>query len=236
MKQIEVVAAIIRKAVIEQGQSDARINSAEREQARSEIKEDKIFATQRGYGEWKDWWEFPGGKIEAGETPEEALKREIREELSTEISVDEFLCTVEYDYPAFHLKMHCYLCSLLTEALHLNEHEAAKWLTKEELDSVKWLPADLEVVEKMKQMERIERMEQNLERVMHAAKGTNDALDENEAVQEALRELEAYYGSDMWKQDFEDDEQGKLPKNLKRGVLSEDAIWNVLEDRESLRT
>ena len=124
MKQIEVVAAIIRK-------------------------EDKIFATQRGYGEWKDWWEFPGGKIEAGETPEEALKREIQEELSTEISVDEFLCTVEYDYPAFHLTMHCYLCSLLTEALHLNEHEAAKWLTMEELNSVKWLPADMEVVEKM---------------------------------------------------------------------------------------
>ena len=124
MKQIEVVAAIIRK-------------------------EDKIFATQRGYGEWKDWWEFPGGKIEAGETPEEALKREIQEELSTEISVDELLCTVEYDYPAFHLTMHCYLCSLLTEALHLNEHEAAKWLTLEELDSVKWLPADMEVVEKI---------------------------------------------------------------------------------------
>ena len=124
MKQIEVVAAIIRK-------------------------EDKIFATQRGYGEWKDWWEFPGGKIEAGETPEEALKREIQEELSTEISVDKFLCTVEYDYPAFHLKMHCYLCSLLTEALHLNEHEAAKWLTMEELNTVKWLPADMEVVEKM---------------------------------------------------------------------------------------
>ena len=124
MKQIEVVAAIIRK-------------------------EDKIFATQRGYGEWKDWWEFPGGKIEAGETPEEALKREIQEELSTEISVDKFLCTVEYDYPAFHLIMHCYLCSLLTEALHLNEHEAAKWLTMEELNTVKWLPADMEVVEKM---------------------------------------------------------------------------------------
>ena len=124
MKQIEVVAAIIRK-------------------------EDRIFATQRGYGEWKDWWEFPGGKIEAGETPEEALKREIQEELSTEISVDKFLCTVEYDYPAFHLTMHCYLCSLLTEALHLNEHEAAKWLTMEELNSVKWLPADMEVVEKM---------------------------------------------------------------------------------------
>ena len=151
MKQIEVVAAIIRKAVIEQGQSDASINSAEREQARSEIKGDKIFATQRGYGEWKDWWEFPGGKMEAGETPEEALKREIREELSTEISVDEFLCTVEYDYPKFHLTMHCYLCSLLTEALHLNEHEAAKWLTKDELDSVKWLPADLLIIEKIKE-------------------------------------------------------------------------------------
>ena len=147
MKQIEVVAAIIRKAVIEQGQSDASINSAEREQTRLEVKGDKIFATQRGYGDFKDWWEFPGGKMEAGETPEEALKREIREELSTEISVDEFLCTVEYDSPQFHLTMHCYLCSLLTEALHLNEHEAARWLTKDELGSVQWLPADLEVVE-----------------------------------------------------------------------------------------
>ena len=125
MKQIEVVAAIIRKG-------------------------DKIFATQRGYGEWQDWWEFPGGKMEAGETPEKALVREIREELSAEISVDEFLCTVEYDYPAFHLKMHCYLCSLLTEALHLNEHEAAKWLTKDELDSVKWLPADMLVIDALK--------------------------------------------------------------------------------------
>ena len=152
MKQIEVVAAIIRKAVIEQEQSDARINSAEREQARPEVKEDKIFATQRGYGDWKDWWEFPGGKMEPGETPEEALKREIREELSTEISVDEFLCTVEYDYSKFHLTMHCYLCSLLTEALHLNEHEASKWLAKDELDSVKWLPADLEVVDKIRRM------------------------------------------------------------------------------------
>ena len=121
MKQIEVVAAIIRKG-------------------------DKIFATQRGYGDFKDWWEFPGGKMEAVETPEEALVREIREELSTEISVDEFLCTVEYDYPKFRLKMHCHLCSLLTEALHLNEHEAARWLSEDELDSVNWLPADLEVV------------------------------------------------------------------------------------------
>ena len=125
MKQIEVVAAVIRKG-------------------------DKIFATQRGYGEWKDWWEFPGGKMEAGETPEEALVREIREELSAEISVDEFICTVEYQYPAFHLTMHCYLCSLVTEALHLNEHEAAKWLEKDELDSVKWLPADFEVLEEVR--------------------------------------------------------------------------------------
>ena len=121
MKQIEVVAAIIRK-------------------------DDKIFATQRGYGDFKDWWEFPGGKMEVGESPEEALRREIREELSTEISVDEYICTVEYDYPKFHLKMHCYFCSLISEALHLNEHEAARWLAKDELDRVKWLPADVLVV------------------------------------------------------------------------------------------
>jgi len=125
MKQIEVVAAVI-------------------------LEGDKLFATQRGYGEWKDWWEFPGGKMEAGETPEEALVREIREELSAEISVDGLLCTVEYDYPQFHLTMHCYLCSLLTEALHLNEHEAAKWLGKDELLSVRWLPADVKVIEEVR--------------------------------------------------------------------------------------
>ncbi|MBQ2055949.1 MAG: (deoxy)nucleoside triphosphate pyrophosphohydrolase [Bacteroidaceae bacterium] len=109
----------------------------------------RIFATQRGYGEWKDWWEFPGGKIEPGETPEEALAREIKEELNAEISIDKFVTTVEYDYPKFHLTMHCYLCSLTTDSLHLNEHEAAKWLTEEELDSVNWLPADLIVIEKL---------------------------------------------------------------------------------------
>ena len=130
MKQIEVVAAIIRK-------------------------EDRLFATQRGYGDFKDWWEFPGGKIEPGETPEKALKREICEELSTEISVDEFLCTVEYDYPQFHLTMHCYLCSLLNEALHLNEHEASSWLSPDELDNVQWLPADRTVIEMLKRLYNI---------------------------------------------------------------------------------
>lgn len=117
MKTIEVVAAIIRKG-------------------------DKVFATQRGYGEWKDWWEWPGGKVEPGETHEQALVREISEELDTEISIDKYLYTVEWDYPKFRLTMHCYICSLLSEALHLNEHEAARWLTADTLGSVKWLPAD----------------------------------------------------------------------------------------------
>ena len=126
MKQVEVVAAIIRDG------------------------NGRVFATQRGYGDWKDWWEFPGGKTEPGETPEEALKREIREELSAEISADKFLCTVDYDYPAFHLTMHCFLCSLLSEAMHLNEHEAARWLRKEELNSIKWLPADRQILETLK--------------------------------------------------------------------------------------
>ena len=125
VEQIEVVAAIIRKG-------------------------DKIFATQRGYGDWKDWWEFPGGKMEPGESPEDALKREIHEELSTEISVDNFLCTVDYDYPKFHLTMHCFWCSLQSDALHLNEHEAAKWLSLDQIDSVKWLPADKIVIEQIK--------------------------------------------------------------------------------------
>ena len=127
MKQIEVVAAVIRRG-------------------------DSIFATQRGYGEWQDWWEFPGGKVEQGETPEEALCREIREELSAEISADSFLCTVEYDYPKFHLTMHCYLCSLLSDALHLNEHEAARWLAPAELDTVRWLPADIQVIEQLRKL------------------------------------------------------------------------------------
>ena len=113
------------------------------------FRDGELFATQRGYGEWKDWWEFPGGKMEAGESSEDALKREIREELSTDICIEEFLCTVEYDYPKFHLTMHCYICSLLTEALQLNEHEDARWLKGKELDSVKWLPAYTIVVEQL---------------------------------------------------------------------------------------
>lgn len=121
MKTIEVVAAII-------------------------IKAGKVFATQRGYGDFKDWWEFPGGKIEAGECPQEALVREIREELDAEIKVGELLETVEWDYPNFHLTMHCFMCSLISESMHLNEHEDAAWLTRETIRSVKWLPADEELI------------------------------------------------------------------------------------------
>lgn len=117
MKTVRVVAAII----IENG---------------------KVFATQRGYGEFKDGWEFPGGKIEPGETPEEAVVREIKEELDTEVKAIELLDTVEYDYPKFHLSMDCFICKILSGNLVLKEHEAAKWLTRETLDSVEWLPAD----------------------------------------------------------------------------------------------
>ena len=125
MKTIEVVAAIITH-------------------------NDQIFATQRGYGEFKDGWEFPGGKMEPGETPQQALMREIREALDTEIEVGSLVETVEYDYPNFHLTMHCFLCTIRAGELVLKEHEAAKWLTRAELDSVDWLPADVKVVEKLK--------------------------------------------------------------------------------------
>ena len=110
----------------------------------------KIFATQRGYGEFKDGWEFPGGKVEPVETSEAAIKREIKEELDTEIEVLELLDTAEYDYPNFHLSMDCFICRIKSGNLTLKEHEAAKWLTKENLDSVDWLPADRGVVEKLK--------------------------------------------------------------------------------------
>ena len=125
MKTIKVVAAII-------------------------IDNGKVFATQRGYGEFKDGWEFPGGKVEEGETPQEALVREIKEELDAEIEVGELLDTVEYDYPKFHLSMDCFICKIKSGDLVLKEHEAAKWLTKETLDSVEWLPADEGVVEKIR--------------------------------------------------------------------------------------
>ena len=103
---------------------------------------DHIFATQRGYGDWKDYWEFPGGKVEPKETPEEALVREIREELGAEINIDSYLTTVDYNYPKFHLNMRCYLCRVINGELTLKEHEAARWLSKDELNSVAWLPAD----------------------------------------------------------------------------------------------
>lgn len=114
------------------------------------IEQKKVFATQRGYGEFKDGWEFPGGKIEPGETPEAAIVREIKEELDTEIKVEKLLDTVEYDYPQFHLSMDCFICRIKSGDLVLKEHEAAKWLTEEKLDSVDWLPADLSLVDKIR--------------------------------------------------------------------------------------
>lgn len=126
MKTVRVVAAVIRK-------------------------DDKIFATQRGYGEFKDGWEFPGGKIEEGETPEQALAREIKEELDTEIQVGKLIDTIEYDYPKFHLSMDCFWCEIMQGGLELKEHEAARWLSKEDLYSVDWLPADVGVVEKIEE-------------------------------------------------------------------------------------
>ena len=124
MKKIEVVAAII-------------------------YKDGAYFATQRGYGEFEDLWEFPGGKIEPGESREVALKREIQEELGVDIVIEDLLCTTEYDYPSFHLTMHCYLCSVASGDIELREHKSARWLTAETLDSVEWLPADKDVIDKL---------------------------------------------------------------------------------------
>ncbi len=130
MKTIRVVAAVI-KSVNESGEA-------------------RIFSTQRGYGEFKGGWEFPGGKIEAGETPQEALKREIKEELGAEISVGDLLITIEYDYPTFHLSMDCFWAETVSEKLVLKEHTAAKWLSKNELDSVEWLPADQSIIDRVR--------------------------------------------------------------------------------------
>ncbi|MCR4813993.1 MAG: (deoxy)nucleoside triphosphate pyrophosphohydrolase [Lachnospiraceae bacterium] len=129
MKTVRVVAAVIK--------------------AKNETGNPIIFATQRGYGEYKDGWEFPGGKIEEGETPQDALKREIREELDTTVIVGELIDTIEYDYPAFHLSMDCFWCEISDGNLVLKEHEAAKWLTKETLYSVDWLPADITIIDKI---------------------------------------------------------------------------------------
>lgn len=125
MKHIEVVAAVI-------------------------YKDGEIFATQRGYGEFEGLWEFPGGKIEPGESCEVALVREIQEELGVDIEVGELICTTEYDYPSFHLTMHCFLCNIASGEIELREHKSARWLTKDALNDVEWLPADLEVIEKIK--------------------------------------------------------------------------------------
>ena len=126
-KSIEVVAAVI-------------------------MEQQRVFATQRGYGEWQGWWEFPGGKLEAGESPEAALRREILEELATHVEVGERLCTVAHDYPNFHLTMHCYLCRVVAGNLSLLEHNDSRWLNLSELEEVQWLPADVEVVELLKEM------------------------------------------------------------------------------------
>lgn len=113
------------------------------------MKDGKVFATQRGYGEFKDGWEFPGGKVEAGESPEEALRREISEELEVEVNVGDLIDTIEYDYPAFHLSMKCYACTIAGGSPHLLEHEAARWLSADQLDSVAWLPADITLIPKI---------------------------------------------------------------------------------------
>lgn len=125
MKHIEVVAAIIHK-------------------------DGAYFSTQRGYGEFEGKWEFPGGKIEIGESHEIALKREIMEELGVNIAIDKFICTTDYDYPSFHLTMHCYLCNIISGEIELHEHKSARWLTSETLDSVEWLPADKDIIEMLK--------------------------------------------------------------------------------------
>ncbi len=139
MKQVTVSGAIIlREKVVSTGSTT--------------VVQKEIFATQRGYGDYKDGWEFPGGKLESGETPQQCIEREIREELATEVRAERILGVVEYDYPTFHLTMHCILCTIVSGELKLLEHEAARWLTKETLRSVNWLPADLLILDRIEEI------------------------------------------------------------------------------------
>lgn len=192
MKQIEVVAAVIRRG-------------------------NEIFATQRGYGEFKDWWEFPGGKMEAGESPEEALKREIREELDATIEVGELIQTVEWDYPSFHLTMHCFWCELACEALHLNEHEAAAWLSADNLGSVKWLPADRDILVEIGKV---------LRSGLSIRKSAPDDIPEMLEIFAAARRFMAETGNpDQWSEDYPGEEL------LKSDIASGDSHVILSEGR-----
>lgn len=192
MKQIEVVAAVIRRG-------------------------NEIFATQRGYGEFKDWWEFPGGKMEAGESPEEALKREIREELDATIEVGELIQTVEWDYPSFHLTMHCFWCELACEALHLNEHEAAAWLSADNLGTVKWLPADRDILVEIGKV---------LRSGLSIRKSALDDIPEMLEIFAAARRFMAGTGNpDQWSEDYPGEEL------LKSDIASGDSHVILSEGR-----
>ena len=192
MKQIEVVAAVIRRG-------------------------NEIFATQRGYGEFKDWWEFPGGKMEAGESPEEALKREIREELDATIEVGELIQTVEWDYPSFHLTMHCFWCELACEALHLNEHEAAAWLSADNLGTVKWLPADRDILVEIGKV---------LRSGLSIRKSAPDDIPEMMEIFAAARRFMAMTGNpDQWSEDYPGEEL------LKSDIASGDSHVILSEGR-----
>lgn len=139
MKQVTVSGAII-------------LRTREVSTGSTSVLQKEIFATQRGYGDWKGWWEFPGGKLEPGETPQQCIEREIREELATEVKAEKILGVVDYDYPTFHLTMHCILCTIVSGELKLLEHEAARWLSKETLRSVDWLPADQLILDKIEEV------------------------------------------------------------------------------------
>ena len=192
MKQIEVVAAVIRRG-------------------------NEIFATQRGYGEFTDWGEFPGGKMEAGESPEEALKREIREELDATIEVGELIQTVEWDYPSFHLTMHCFWCELACEALHLNEHEAAAWLSADNLGSVKWLPADRDILVEIGKV---------LRSGLSIRKSAPEDIPEMLEIFAAARRFMAGTGNpDLWSEDYPGEEL------LKSDIASGDSHVILSEGR-----